>query len=91
MQLPEGEDMQEWIAVHGEHSYMLSSWDLIFVRWLIYAVVDFFNHVNMLYGTISEFCTPSEVSRAVSEAVRADVANLVSNHECRTKVSCSRH
>ncbi|RSH84603.1 Mitotic exit network component [Apiotrichum porosum] len=37
--LPEGEDLQEWIAVH---------------------VVDFFNHVNMLYGTISEFCTPSE-------------------------------
>ena len=25
-------------------------------------VVDFFNHVNMLYGTISEFCTPTEVS-----------------------------
>jgi hypothetical protein len=26
-------------------------------------VVDFFNHVNMLYGTISEFCTPSQVSQ----------------------------
>ncbi|CAD6587697.1 MAG: Mitotic exit network component [Tremellales sp. Tagirdzhanova-0007] len=39
VQLPEGEDSQEWIAVH---------------------VVDFFNHVNMLYGTISEFCTPTE-------------------------------
>ncbi|WWC98885.1 hypothetical protein V866_005779 [Kwoniella sp. B9012] len=39
VQLPEGEDLQEWIAVH---------------------VVDFFNHVNMLYGTISEFCTPTE-------------------------------
>lgn len=24
-------------------------------------VVDFFNHVNMLYGTISEFCTPEKV------------------------------
>lgn len=24
------------------------------------AVVDFFNHVNMLYGTVSEFCTPTE-------------------------------
>lgn len=29
---------------------------------LIGKVVDFFNHVNMLYGTISEFCTPTEVS-----------------------------
>ncbi|BEJ16544.1 hypothetical protein CspHIS471_0511490 [Cutaneotrichosporon sp. HIS471] len=41
VQLPEGEDPQEWIAVH---------------------VVDFFNHVNMLYGTISEFCTPEQCS-----------------------------
>ncbi|KIR25839.1 kinase regulator [Cryptococcus deuterogattii LA55] len=41
VKLPEGEDLQEWIAVH---------------------VVDFFNHVNMLYGTISEFCTPTELS-----------------------------
>lgn len=23
--------------------------------------VDFFNHLNMLYGTITEFCIPSEV------------------------------
>lgn len=29
---------------------------------LTFAVVDFFNHANMLYGTISEFCTPAEVS-----------------------------
>ncbi|CED83826.1 mob1 phocein [Phaffia rhodozyma] len=37
VRLPEGEDENEWIAVH---------------------IVDFFNHINMLYGTISEFCTP---------------------------------
>lgn len=37
--LPEGEDLNEWLAVN---------------------TVDFFNHVNMLYGTITEFCTPSE-------------------------------
>jgi hypothetical protein len=23
--------------------------------------VDFFNHLNMLYGTVTEFCTPEEV------------------------------
>ncbi|KZO91392.1 mps one binder kinase activator-like 1 [Calocera viscosa TUFC12733] len=39
VQLPEGEDVNEWLAVH---------------------IVDFFNHVNMLYGTITEFCTPQE-------------------------------
>ena len=36
MQLPEGEDIDEWIAVN---------------------TVDFFNQINMLYGTITEFCT----------------------------------
>ncbi|PPQ71787.1 hypothetical protein CVT26_007621 [Gymnopilus dilepis] len=39
VQLPEGEDLNEWLAVH---------------------TVDFFNHLNMLYGTITEFCIPSE-------------------------------
>ncbi|KAI5480648.1 hypothetical protein MNV49_007575 [Pseudohyphozyma bogoriensis] len=37
--LPEGEDLNEWLAVH---------------------TVDFFNQINMLYGTITEFCTPQE-------------------------------
>jgi len=37
--LPEGEDLNEWLAVHA---------------------VDFFNHLNMLYGTVTEFCTPKE-------------------------------
>lgn len=34
--LPEGEDINEWIAVN---------------------TVDFFNQINMLYGTLTEFCT----------------------------------
>lgn len=37
--LPEGEDLNEWLAVN---------------------TVDFFNQINMLYGTITEFCTPTE-------------------------------
>lgn len=49
VQLPEGEDQQEWIAVHSGYSSPTLT-----------PVVDFFNHVNMLYGTISEFCTPAE-------------------------------
>ncbi|XP_061527506.1 MOB kinase activator 1A isoform X2 [Phycodurus eques] len=39
--LPEGEDLNEWIAVN---------------------TVDFFNQINMLYGTITEFCTESSCS-----------------------------
>ncbi|KAK2713242.1 MOB kinase activator-like 1 [Artemia franciscana] len=34
--LPDGEDLNEWIAVN---------------------TVDFFNQINMLYGTITEYCT----------------------------------
>jgi MOB kinase activator 1 len=37
VQLPDGEDLNEWVAVH---------------------IVDFFNQISMLYGTITEFCTP---------------------------------
>ncbi|XP_015210708.2 MOB kinase activator 3C isoform X1 [Lepisosteus oculatus] len=36
VQLPEGESINDWIAVH---------------------VVDFFNRINLIYGTVSEFCT----------------------------------
>ncbi|XP_044727203.1 MOB kinase activator-like 3 isoform X2 [Chrysoperla carnea] len=35
VQLPEGEDLNDWIAVH---------------------VVDFFNRINLIYGTVSEYC-----------------------------------
>lgn len=34
--LPDGEDLNEWLAVN---------------------TVDFFNQINMLYGTVAEFCT----------------------------------
>lgn len=36
VQLPSGEDLSDWVAVH---------------------VVDFFNRINLIYGTICEFCT----------------------------------
>jgi len=29
-------------------------------EWLAVSTVDFYNQINMLYGTITEFCTPSE-------------------------------
>lgn len=36
VQLPPGEDRNEWLAVN---------------------TVDFFNQINLLYGSITEFCT----------------------------------
>ncbi|KAI8912459.1 Mob1/phocein [Gorgonomyces haynaldii] len=38
VQLPEGEDKDEWLAVN---------------------TVDFFNQVNLLYGTVTDVCTPT--------------------------------
>jgi len=38
VQLPPGEDLNEWLAVN---------------------TVDFFNQINLLYGSITEFCTSS--------------------------------
>jgi len=37
VQLPPGEDPNEWLAVN---------------------IIDFFNQINLLYGSITEFCTP---------------------------------
>ncbi|KAK7713864.1 Mitotic exit network component [Botryosphaeria dothidea] len=37
VQLPEGEDLGEWLAVN---------------------VVDFYNQINLIYGSITEFCSP---------------------------------
>ncbi|KFQ30382.1 MOB kinase activator 3A, partial [Merops nubicus] len=36
VQLPRGEEQNDWVAVH---------------------VVDFFNRINLIYGTISDWCT----------------------------------
>jgi MOB kinase activator 1 len=57
VKLPEGEDENEWLAVN-------STWDLAqsgclhkrILTWAI--VVDFYNQINLLYGAITEFCSP---------------------------------
>ena len=59
MTLPEGEDLNEWLAVHGETAqpkYLVFSEDVG-----LFSAVDFFNHLNMLYGTVTEFCGQTEV------------------------------
>ncbi|KAK7207454.1 maintenance of ploidy protein mob1 [Myxozyma melibiosi] len=38
VKLPEGEDLNEWLAVN---------------------TVDFYNQINMLYGTVTQFCSPA--------------------------------
>ncbi|EAT84747.2 hypothetical protein SNOG_07281 [Parastagonospora nodorum SN15] len=46
VKLPEGEDKDEWLAQKLE-------------AWLTkMPVVDFYNQINLLYGSITEFCSP---------------------------------
>lgn len=51
--LPEGEDLSEWLAVNSTFHLEQSDYKEG-------VAVDFFNQINMLYGTITEFCTPTE-------------------------------
>lgn len=59
VRLPVGEHMNDWLAVHGEWGrrgdivpydshHLLSIYSL--------PVVDFFNRINLIYGTVSDYC-----------------------------------
>ena len=80
--LPEGEDINEWLAVNGMFSQAVLKLTLnIFfsdipsephdqtekfvtsayncrTRLIFELVVDFYNQINLLYGSITEFCSP---------------------------------
>lgn len=56
VQLPEGEDINEWIAVNSEYLNAHLPYGSPVNR-INFIAVDFFNQINMLYGTITEFCT----------------------------------
>ncbi len=60
MKLPEGEDENEWLAVNSR----TSPCDPFAARRARrsnargFPVVDFYNQINLLYGAITEFCSP---------------------------------
>ena len=54
VKLPEGEDENEWLAVNSEE--IMQGYRRICTD--CEAVVDFYNHINLLYGSITEFCSP---------------------------------
>ena len=55
--LPPGEDLNDWIAVHGTH-ISFSNFSCYGVTEQFFSpVVDFFNRINLIYGTISDYCT----------------------------------
>lgn len=59
VQLPDGEDLNEWVAVNSKKSrtFIPLPFFLSYFFFLHFPAVDFFNQINMLYGTITEFCT----------------------------------
>ncbi|KAL6256404.1 hypothetical protein P5V15_012517 [Pogonomyrmex californicus] len=64
--LPEGEDLNEWVAVN---------------------TVDFFNQINMLYGTITEFCT--EESCPIMSAGPKYEYHWADGHTVKKPIKCS--
>ena len=55
VKLPEGEDRDEWLAVNGTRCYQNGACSATNHR---PTVVDFYNQINLLYGSITEFCSP---------------------------------
>jgi MOB kinase activator 1 len=57
VKLPEGEDVNEWLAVNGAPQFFVL-FSLCANLGVLFAVVDFYNQINLLYGAITEFCSP---------------------------------
>ncbi|KAG8391311.1 hypothetical protein BUALT_Bualt01G0174700 [Buddleja alternifolia] len=53
VRLPPGEDLNEWLAVNSKYRFISNDFSSLI------SPVDFFNQVNILYGTLTEFCTSS--------------------------------
>src|ERR1700733_1877616 len=60
VKLPPGEDTNEWLAVNSTYLFCNCNFEILYyVSNLFKIAVDFFNQVNLLYGSITEFCTPA--------------------------------
>lgn len=80
--LPEGEDLNEWVAVNSK--LMVLFWSNVMLRVL---AVDFFNQINMLYGTITEFCT--EDSCPIMSAGPKYEYHWADGHTVKKPIKCS--
>jgi len=57
VKLPDNEDIDDWIAVHGRRYEWMNErlWEKI--EYVGVLVVDFFNRINLVYGIITDYCT----------------------------------
>lgn len=54
VELPAGLDYNEWLASHSMHQLI----NVVFAPLMsLFLAMSLFDHVNLVYGTISEFCT----------------------------------
>lgn len=83
--LPEGEDLNEWVAVNSKQTTQT----LLFCSNLMvsFLAVDFFNQINMLYGTITEFCT--EDSCPIMSAGPKYEYHWADGHTVKKPIKCS--
>lgn len=58
VKLPEGEDENEWLAVNSKRPGCRRLFGRATTKRLTVPVVDFYNQINLLYGAITEFCSP---------------------------------
>lgn len=85
--LPEGEDLNEWVAVNSKiclfcrECFQVKQWRFLF------SAVDFFNQINMLYGTITEFCT--EDSCSIMSAGPKYEYHWADGHTVKKPIKCS--
>lgn len=84
VKLPEGEDVNEWLAVNGMFgvSRFSREWATANRYWRGWRkVVDFYNQINLLYGSITEFCSPQSCPemKATDECVLPTPTVVLSN------------
>lgn len=82
--LPEGEDLNEWVAVNSKLLYF---WFYKIKCTSFISAVDFFNQINMLYGTITEFCT--EDSCPIMSAGPKYEYHWADGHTVKKPIKCS--
>lgn len=83
--LPEGEDLNEWVAVNSKLTKVKKNSKSCTYR--IFVAVDFFNQINMLYGTITEFCT--EDSCPIMSAGPKYEYHWADGHTVKKPIKCS--
>lgn len=88
--LPEGEDLNEWVAVNSKSKHLLYIPMICFISincFVFSLAVDFFNQINMLYGTITEFCT--EESCPIMSAGPKYEYHWADGHTVKKPIKCS--